>query len=86
MRAQTKSRNIAIFFVLTLGDETRCLLRRRLGELQARSGRVWKTSHPKGFDPRTFQPVASRYTDDLCINGNLYLWNYPNYLLTLSVE
>jgi hypothetical protein len=28
-----------------------------------RSGRVWKISPPTGFDPRTVQPVASRYTD-----------------------
>jgi hypothetical protein len=24
---------------------------------------VWKISPPPGFDPRTVQPVASRYTD-----------------------
>jgi hypothetical protein len=35
----------------------------RLGEHQGRSGRVWKISPPSGFDPRTVQPVASRYTD-----------------------
>jgi hypothetical protein len=28
-----------------------------------RSGRVRKISSPAGFDPRTVQPVASRYTD-----------------------
>jgi len=28
-----------------------------------RSGRVRKLSLPPGFDPRTVQPVASRYTD-----------------------
>jgi hypothetical protein len=28
-----------------------------------RSGRVRKISPPPGFDPRTVQPVASRYTD-----------------------
>ena len=26
-------------------------------------GPVWKISSPPGFDPRTVQPVASRYTD-----------------------
>ena len=36
---------------------------RRLGEPQGRSGRVQKISRPSGFDPRTVQPVASRYTD-----------------------
>jgi hypothetical protein len=30
---------------------------------QGRSGRVLKNSPPPGFDPRTIQPVASRYTD-----------------------
>jgi hypothetical protein len=30
---------------------------------QGRSGRVRKISPPPGFDPRTVQPVASRYTD-----------------------
>ena len=27
------------------------------------SGRMWKISLPPGFDPRTVQPVDSRYTD-----------------------
>jgi hypothetical protein len=35
---------------------------RRLGGPQSRSGRVRKISPPPGFDPRTFQPVASRYS------------------------
>jgi hypothetical protein len=35
----------------------------RLGGPQARSGWVQKISPPPGFDPQTFQPVASRYTD-----------------------
>ena len=35
----------------------------RLGGPQDRSGRVGKISPPPGFDPRTVQPVASRYTD-----------------------
>jgi hypothetical protein len=38
-------------------------LYRRLGAPQGQSGRVWKISPPPGFDPRTVQPVASRYTD-----------------------
>jgi hypothetical protein len=29
----------------------------------SRSGRVQKISTQPGFDPRTIQPVASRYTD-----------------------
>ena len=36
---------------------------RRLGGPQGRSRRVLKISPPPGFDPRTVQPVASRYTD-----------------------
>ena len=36
---------------------------RRLGGPQGRSGRVRKISPPPGFDPRTVQPVANRYTD-----------------------
>ena len=43
--------------------KTRYPLYRRLGGPQGRSGQVRKTSPPPGFDPRTVQPVASRYTD-----------------------
>jgi hypothetical protein len=35
----------------------------RLGGTQGRSERVRKISPPPGFDPRTAQPVVSRYTD-----------------------
>jgi hypothetical protein len=38
-------------------------LYRRLGGPQGRSGRVLNISPPPGFDPRTVQPVASRYID-----------------------
>ena len=38
-------------------------LYRRLGGPQGRSGQVRKISPPTRFDPRTVQPVASRYTD-----------------------
>ena len=41
---------------------TRYLLYRRLRGPQGRSGRVREMSPPLGFDPRTVQPVASRYT------------------------
>ena len=43
--------------------KTRYPLYRRLGGPQGRSGRVRKISPPPGFDIRTIQPVASRYTD-----------------------
>jgi len=42
--------------------KTRYPLYRRLGEPQGWPGRVRKISSPQGFDPRTVQPVASRYT------------------------
>ena len=43
--------------------KTRYTLYRRLGGPQGRSGQVRKILSPPGFDPRTVQPVASRYTD-----------------------
>jgi hypothetical protein len=43
--------------------KTRYLMYRRLGGPHGQSGRMRKISHLPGFDPRTFQPVASRYTD-----------------------
>ena len=43
--------------------KTRYPLYRRLGGPQGRSGRVRNISSSPGFDPRTTQPAASRYTD-----------------------
>jgi len=43
--------------------KTRYPLYRRLGGPQGRSGQRRKISPPPGFDPRTVQPVASRYND-----------------------
>jgi hypothetical protein len=43
--------------------KTRYQLYAKLGGPQDRSGQVRKTSLPPEFDPRTVQPVASRYTD-----------------------
>jgi hypothetical protein len=43
--------------------KTRYPLYRRLSGPQGQSGRVRKISPPPGFDPRTVQPVASRYID-----------------------
>ena len=43
--------------------ETPYPLYRRLGGPQGRSGRLRKISPTQGFDHRTVQPVASRYTD-----------------------
>jgi hypothetical protein len=44
-------------------EMTRYPLYRRLGRSQGRSGLVLKISPTRGFDPRTVQPVANRYTD-----------------------
>jgi hypothetical protein len=48
---------------LPLGKETRHPVYRRVGGPQGPSGRVRKFSPPPGFDPRTVQPVASRYNE-----------------------
>jgi len=56
---------------LRLG-KTRHALYRRQGGPQTQSGEVRKISPPPGFDPRTVQPVASRYTD----------WAIPGPLFT----
>jgi len=47
----------------TSGKETSYPSYIRLGEPQRLSGQVWKILPPLGFDPRTVEPVASRYTD-----------------------
>jgi hypothetical protein len=78
MKAQRWSRCIALLF-LNLGDRWRWVVNatprpfypraiqyplcRGLGELQGRSGRVRKISPTPAFDPRTVEPVVSRYTD-----------------------
>jgi hypothetical protein len=49
--------------------KTRYRLYRRLGGPQSRYGQVRKISPSRGFDPRTVQSVASRYTD-CAIPGN----------------
>jgi hypothetical protein len=65
---------------------TRYPLYRRLGGPQGRSGRVQKISPPPGFDPRTVQPVASRYTDwateiYISLNGpHSHLFISPHWL------
>jgi hypothetical protein len=43
--------------------KSRYPLYRRLVGPQGRSGQVWKVSSTPVFDPRTFQPLTSRYTD-----------------------
>jgi hypothetical protein len=43
--------------------KTQYPLYKRLGGRQGQSGRLRKISPPQEYDPRTVQPVASRYTD-----------------------
>jgi hypothetical protein len=43
--------------------KTRYPLYRRLGGPKGWSGQAWKISPSPGFDPRTVQPILSRYTD-----------------------
>jgi len=44
-------------------EKTRYPFYRRLGGTRGRSGLVRKNSYTPGFDSRTVQPVASRYTN-----------------------
>ena len=44
-------------------EKTQYPLYRKLGGPQGGSGRVGKILPPSGFDPRTVQPVPTRYTD-----------------------
>ena len=55
--------------------KTQYPLYRKLGGPQCRSGTVRKISPPPGFDPRTVQSVASRYTD--CAIPD-HLWRLKN--------
>jgi hypothetical protein len=58
-----KSQRHALAAPYTPG-KTRYPLYRKLGGRQGRSGKVRKFSPALGFDPRTVQPVGSRYTDN----------------------
>jgi hypothetical protein len=60
--------------------KTRYPFSRRLGRPQDRSGQVRKISPSPGFDPRTVQPVASRYTD-YAIQVHYYYYYYYYYYL-----
>jgi hypothetical protein len=55
--------------------KTRDPLYRRLDGLQGRYGQVRKISLPPGFDPRTVQPVSSRYTNYVTL-VNQYLYDF----------
>ena len=45
------------------GKKSECTLYRKLGDPHDQSEQVRKISPPSEFDPRTVQPVASRYTE-----------------------
>jgi len=53
-------------------EKTRYPLYMRLGRPRGRSGLVRKSSPPPELDPRTIQPVASRYAD----------WALPTHIIT----
>jgi len=59
-------------------------LYRRMGGSQGRSGQVRKISPPRGFDPRTIQPVASRYTD-WAARAHLHLCSKKEFLFGKNV-
>ena len=63
--------------------KTRYPLYRRLGGPQDRSGQVRKISPPPGYDPRTIQPAASRYTDVTRPTSALKMHIYSVYRHTL---
>ena len=60
--------------------KTRYLLYRRLGGPQGRSGQVRKISPPTGFDPRTVQPVGSRYGSDIKTDLKKKGWELVDYI------
>ena len=59
------------------GKETRYPLY-RLGGPHGRSGRLRNISPPPGFDPRTVQPVASRYTHFSPDTSLPYILHFPD--------
>jgi hypothetical protein len=56
-----------------LPGKTRCPLCRKLDGPHCRSGWVRKISPPPEFDPRTVQPIVSRYTD-WAIPAQVFIW------------
>jgi len=70
----------------TSGKEIRYSLYRRLGKPQGRSGRVRKISPPPVFDPRTVQPVASRYTDCAIPVHLIHVIPFRNYCIQVGAR
>ena len=59
---------------LTPGKDPVPILK-EVGWASGRSGQVQKISPPPGFDPRTVQPVGSRYID-WATRPNICAYNY----------
>jgi hypothetical protein len=67
------------------GKETLYLFYRRLGESLGRSEWVRKISPPPGFDPQTFQLVASRHNDYGIPEVKMYFYLPTQNLLPLAI-
>jgi len=67
-------------------EKTRYPLYWRLNGPQSRSGRVRKISATPGFDPRTLQPVASRYNDWAIAARTKYVDTYTYSLQKLKIS
>jgi len=72
-------------------EKIRYPLHRRLVGPHGWSGQVWKMSPLPGFDPRTIQPVANRYTN-WATQPTIYIYIYiystqpfRKYLYSLSI-
>ena len=71
--------------VRSLSPEKTCYqFYRRLGGPQGRSGQVRKISPPSGFDPWTFQPLVSRYTDWATRLTSKPLWTQNHWRIVWS--
>ena len=66
--------------------KTRYPFYRRLCGPQGQFGQVRKISPPTGFDPRTVQPVASRYTDWATWTTRTTLEHYIYFIRIFSVS
>ena len=53
---------------------------------QGRSERVRKISAARGFDPQTFQPVASRYTDYAMLHMHFLFAPCVGYMSDLGLQ
>jgi hypothetical protein len=61
-------------------------LYRRLGGPQGWSGQVRKISPPLGFDPRTVQPIGSRYTNYATqLMDMFHIEFYPNWVANIDI-